>query len=109
MRHFRTRDLLNPVINIELGTLYLKQLMDEFHGTPEYAFAAYNAGDNRVQAWEQIGGYNGMPEFVESIPFTQTHEYVESIVRNQYMYRVIEKFSTQEARTHPAPSRAVRE
>ena len=109
MRHFRTRDLLNPVINIELGTLYLKQLLDEFHGTPEYAFAAYNAGDNRVQAWEQIGDYHGMPEFVESIPFTQTHEYVESIVRNQYMYRVIEKLSTQEARTPHEPPPAVRE
>lgn len=108
MRYFHTRDLLNPVINIELGTLYLKQLMDEFDGNPEYAFAAYNAGDNRVVAWEQIGGYHGMAEFVESIPFTQTHEYVESIVRNQHMYRVIDKLSTQEARTQVGGTRTVR-
>ena len=108
LRHFSTRDLLNPVINIELGTLYLKQLMNEFNGNSEYAFAAYNAGDNRVVAWKQIGGYQGMPEFVESIPFTQTHEYVESIVRNQYMYRVIGRLSTQEARTRVGHARAVR-
>ncbi|MGC8550970.1 MAG: transglycosylase SLT domain-containing protein [Acidobacteriaceae bacterium] len=108
MRYFRTRDLLNPIINIELGTLYLKQLMDEFNGNPEYAFAAYNAGDNRVVAWKQIGGYHGMAEFVESIPFTQTHEYVESIVRNQYMYRVIDKLSTQEARRQVGSVQAVR-
>jgi soluble lytic murein transglycosylase len=108
MRHFRTKDLLNPVINIELGTLYLKQLMDEFNGNSEYAFAAYNAGDNRVVAWKQIGDYHGMAEFVESIPFTQTHEYVESIVRNQYMYRVLDKLSTQEAHTQAGQTRAVR-
>ena len=97
MRYFRTRDLLNPVINIRLGTLYLKQLMDEFNGNAEYAFAAYNAGDYRVVAWKKIGKYDGMAEFVESIPFTQTHGYVESIIRNDHMYRVIDKLSTQEA------------
>jgi soluble lytic murein transglycosylase len=108
MTDFHTRDLLNPVINIELGTLYLKQLIDEFNGNAEYAFAAYNAGDNRVVAWKQIGGYHDMAEFVESIPFTQTHEYVESIVRNQYMYHAIEKLSTQEARTQVLPAYPVR-
>lgn len=108
MRYFHTKDLLNPVINIELGTLYLKQLMDEFHGNAEYAFAAYNAGDNRVDAWRQIGKYHSMAEFVESIPFTQTHEYVESIVRNEHMYRVIDKLSTQQARAHTADPGPVR-
>lgn len=97
MRYFSTRDLLNPVINIKLGTLYLKQLMDEFNGNAEYAFAAYNAGDYRVVAWEKIGKYDGMPEFVESIPFTQTHQYVESVVRNEHMYHAINKLLTQEA------------
>ncbi len=108
MRYFRTRDLLNPVININLGTLYLKQLMDEFNGNAEYAFAAYNAGDYRVVAWRKIGKYDGMAEFVESIPFTQTHEYVESIVRNEHMYRVIDKLSVQEASAQAATHGPVR-
>lgn len=108
MRHFQTRDLLNPVINIKLGTLYLKQLVDEFNGNAEYAFAAYNAGDNRVLAWQKIGEYHGMAEFVESIPFTQTHEYVESIVRNEQMYRVIDKLSAQQARAQVAETHGVR-
>lgn len=108
MRYFHTRDLLNPVINIKLGTLYLKQLMDEFNDNAEYAFAAYNAGDNRVLAWQKIGEYHSIAEFVESIPFTQTHEYVESIVRNEHMYRVIDKLSMQQARAQVAETRAVR-
>jgi soluble lytic murein transglycosylase len=108
LHYFRTSDLLNPVININLGTLYLKQLMDEFNGNAEYAFAAYNAGDYRVSAWQKIGDYRGMAEFVESIPFTQTHEYVESIVRNEQMYRAIDRLSAQEAQSRVASSRAVR-
>lgn len=108
MRHFRTRDLLNPVVNIQLGTLYLKQLMNEFNGNAEYVFAAYNAGDDRVAAWQKIGKYDGMAEFVESIPFTQTHEYVESIIRNEHMYRVIDKLSTQEASALTSRGHAVR-
>lgn len=87
MRHFRTSDLLNPVINLELGTRYLREMLDEFGGQPEYAFAAYNAGDYRVTAWKADGTYHGMDEFVESIPFTQTREYVQAILRNEAMYR----------------------
>lgn len=97
MRYFRTDDLLNPDINIRLGTRYLKEMLDEFGGTPEYAFAAYNAGDYRVSTWRNEGPYSGMDEFVESIPFTQTRNYVQAIVRNEAIYRELEKVSSEEA------------
>lgn len=87
MRPFRTSYLLNPDVNLKLGTIYFRQLMDEFHGQPEYALAAYNAGDSRVNTWLGNGPYASLPEFVESIPFTQTREYVEAILRNREMYR----------------------
>jgi soluble lytic murein transglycosylase len=93
MRHFRTADLLNPVINLELGTRYLREMLDEFGGNPEYAFAAYNAGDYRVTAWKADGTYHGMDDFVESIPFTQTREYVQAILRNEAMYRELNSAS----------------
>ncbi len=87
IRHFDHNQLLDPATNIRLGTLYLKQTLDKFGGKPEYAFAAYNAGDDRVLDWQSIGGYHGLDEFVESIPFTETREYVQGIVRNQMIYR----------------------
>jgi soluble lytic murein transglycosylase len=34
-----------------------------------------------------------MDEFVESIPFTQTREYVEAILRNVETYRDIDQFA----------------
>ncbi|HET7347264.1 MAG TPA: transglycosylase SLT domain-containing protein [Acidobacteriaceae bacterium] len=97
LRHFRTDDLLNPSTNILLGTHYLRQTLDRFGGKPEYAFAAYNAGDDRVTDWQSIGNYHGIDEFVESIPFTETREYVQAILRNEEMYRALDKLSTESA------------
>ena len=97
IHHFQTSELLNPTTNIRLGTLYLRQTLDRFGGQPEYAFAAYNAGDDRVTDWQSIGNYHGMDEFVESIPFTETREYVEAILRNEQIYRELDKVADQRA------------
>jgi len=93
MSHFQTFQLLDPETNIKLGTRYLRQMMDRFGGVQEYALAAYNAGDSRVADWQAAGPYQGMDEFVESIPFTQTREYVEAILRNMEMYRAIDELA----------------
>lgn len=97
LRHFETHELLDPSTNIRLGTLYLKEMLDKFGGQPVYAFAAYNAGDDRVTDWQSIGNYHGIDEFVESIPFTETREYVQAILRNEEMYRELDKVSSQTA------------
>lgn len=88
--HFDTFQLLNPEMNIRLGCRYLRQMLDKVGGVPEYALAAYNAGDERVEDWQAAGPYSGTDEFVESIPFTQTREYVEAILRNEETYRAID-------------------
>ena len=93
LTHFQTFQLLDPETNIRLGTRYLKQTLDRFNGVPEYALAAYNAGESRVVDWQSAGPYSGMDEFVESIPFTQTREYVQAILRNIEIYREIDNKS----------------
>lgn len=87
IHHFNEVELLNPDTNIRLGTRYLKQTLDRFEGQAPYAFASYNAGENRVTDWQAIGKYHGMDEFVESIPFTETRDYVQAILRNESIYR----------------------
>jgi soluble lytic murein transglycosylase len=91
--HFETFQLLDPVTNIRLGARDLRKTLDRFGGVTEYALAAYNAGGERVVDWQAAGPYEGMDEFVESIPFTQTREYVESILRNIETYRAIDEFA----------------
>ena len=89
LSHYNTDSLLNPTINIELGTRYFKQMIDEFGGQVEYALAAYNAGADRVADWRASGNFRDVDEFVESIPFTETREYVQAIVRNTEVYKKV--------------------
>jgi len=86
LRHFSATQLFTPEINLQLGTRYFRQMVDKF-GTFEYALAAYNAGSNRVDDWLGQGKYRDSQEFVESIPFTETREYVQAILRNANVYR----------------------
>jgi soluble lytic murein transglycosylase len=87
MRFTRGR-LFDPEYNVKLGTLYLSDLLAAY-GTPEAALAAYNAGENRVDEWHAGQNYEETAEFVESIPITQTREYVQIVARNAELYRQI--------------------
>jgi soluble lytic murein transglycosylase len=93
IKNFQTFQLLDPETNIRLGCRYLRQMMEHFGGNQEYALAAYNAGDERVVDWQSAGPYHGIDEFVESIPFTQTREYVQAILRNIETYKAIDQFA----------------
>ncbi len=86
LRHFSAAELFTPGTNLQIGTRYFKSMIDKF-GSVEYALAAYNAGTDRVADWMAQPKYRDIPEFVESIPFTETREYVEAIVRNANVYR----------------------
>lgn len=87
IKKFSAPMLLNPSINLKLGTINLREVLGRWNNTPEYALAAYNAGDVPVRNWVGEGNYKDLPEFVESIPYTETREYVQSILRNREMYR----------------------
>jgi soluble lytic murein transglycosylase len=86
IKHFSPTQLFTPSMNLQLGTRYFRSMVDKF-GAFEYALAAYNAGSDRVQDWQGYGKYRDVQEFVESIPFTETREYVQAIMRNANLYR----------------------
>jgi soluble lytic murein transglycosylase len=80
--------LFDPDFNIELGMVYIANLV-RLTGAPEYAAAAYNAGEDRIAAWKAERNYEEIPEVVESIPFTETRDYVQIVLRNTQVYRMI--------------------
>ncbi len=85
-RPSRTR-LFDPQTNVELGTQYLSQVLRRYDGRLEAALASYNAGPGRVDAWLARGKYRDPAEFIESIPFTETRNYVKAVLRNVAVYR----------------------
>jgi hypothetical protein len=64
------RNPFDPKANVEAGTAYLSQLLDQYNNDPIKALAAYNAGAHRVQQ------YHGVP------PYRETKLYVARIVRD---------------------------
>ena len=84
---FSTMMLLDPRVSLKLGTAYLRAQLDHWNGNLEQTLAAYNAGPGRVQQWLAGARFREPAEFVESIPFTETREYVQSVIRNALVYR----------------------
>ncbi|HUM06319.1 MAG TPA: transglycosylase SLT domain-containing protein [Terriglobales bacterium] len=87
LKGYNPSQLYTPTVNLQLGTHYFKSMVDKYGGQLEYALAAYNAGTDRVDDWRGIGHYRDTQEFVESIPFTETREYVQAILRNTTVYQ----------------------
>jgi soluble lytic murein transglycosylase len=79
--------LYQPDFNVRLGTFFLRRIADSFNGHWEATLAAYNAGPTRARRWMDWGSYREPAEFVESIPFHETRNYVQSVIRNADVYR----------------------
>jgi len=78
--------LTSPELNIRLGAKHIRDLLASYQNVA-LAAAAYNAGAGNVKKWQQ--GLAGLPqdEFVESIPFRETREYVKKVVTAMELYQ----------------------
>ena len=85
---FSVEDLFEPEINIQLGSHYLGELTEQFGGRLSAAIASYNAGPDRVSQW--VTDHHGEDdEWVESIPYTQTRNYVKRVLRSLQAYQIL--------------------
>lgn len=82
----------DPGYNLTLGMAHLQEVVTDYEGSLVMALAAYNAGGHRVRRW--VDNY-GDPrtndidpiDWVESIPFSETRNYVQRIIENLQVYR----------------------
>lgn len=85
-RRVPTSKLLTAEPNIQLGTKYLKQLLDRYDGNLVLATASYNAGPNRVKQWLRARPDLPIDMWIETIPFKETREYVKSVMAYKQIY-----------------------
>lgn len=71
--------------NVSLGTYHLRELLDMLDDKPVLASAAYNAGLSRVRAWQPASAMEGVV-FAETIPFSETRDYVKKVMSNTMYY-----------------------
>lgn len=87
IKRFTAGQLLTADRNVQLGTLYVRNLLNSFGGQEEYVLASYNAGPSRAKLWQTWGPFREQPEFVEAVPFHETRNYVQVVLRNADVYR----------------------
>ncbi len=88
LRYQGANDLYNVEKNIEIGSKYLNSLLTRYDNNRILAFAAYNAGPNRVDKWQEISADKlDVFAFIESIPFKETRRYVQNILMFETYYR----------------------
>ena len=90
----KARLTADPDYNIQLGQAYLSDMLTRYDGSAALALAAYNAGPNRVDRWLRENGDPRAGEidrldWVESIPLTETRNYVQRVLEAMPIYEAI--------------------
>jgi soluble lytic murein transglycosylase len=87
--------LMDPSVNIRIGSLYLRRMLRRFNGDLVLGLAAYNAGLGTVDAWIL---QNPLLRYeVNDIPYEQTRTYVKYVTRT---YQWLTKLRALAARLH---------
>jgi soluble lytic murein transglycosylase len=90
---YRRADLTQrPEYNLALGTRHIADLLDDLGGSYIMTIAAYNAGAGRIPQWTRAYGDPRLGEvepvdWIESIPFNETRNYVKRVIENVQIYR----------------------
>ncbi len=73
--------LCEPEYNIRLGCQYLRFLLDYWQWDVYKAIASYNAGQTNVARWLNEGIWDGSGENLADIPFNETQNYVNKVLK----------------------------
>jgi soluble lytic murein transglycosylase len=89
---YRPGDLNNPEYNMQLGMATLAEYLDRWDGSYVLGIASYNAGPSNVRNWVETYGDPREPgvdpiDWIESIPYPETRNYVQRVLENLQVYR----------------------
>jgi len=88
LKGYRASDVAETNTNVTLGTNYLHMVLASLDNQPVLAVAAYNAGPGRARRWRAEQPLEGAI-YVETIPFTETRDYVKKVMSNAMYYSAL--------------------
>lgn len=86
IENYHSDRLYEPEINIQIGCWYIRKLINQYKDNLETSLAAYNAGSGNVSKWLGNEKYSDDAEKLNFIPFKETREYVEKVMKSQKCY-----------------------
>ena len=85
----------DAVLNMQLGTSYLRTLLERFDGDLAMVAAGYNAGPSRVAQWvkrhgdpRKMGRHDRL-DWIELIAFSETRNYVQRVIEGKAVYEIL--------------------
>ena len=75
--------------NIRYGTYYMGDILNKLGGQPVLATAGYNAGPGKAKTWQPENGSLAADQYVETIPYAETRNYVKAVMENTTNYDVL--------------------
>ena len=89
---YNPSQLMNPELNVKLGAAHLGDLIADHGGSYVLTLVSYNAGPRRSREWiAEYGDFRAGQadpiDWVESIPFQETRQYVQKVMQNLHVYR----------------------
>lgn len=89
---FHPEQLLDPKVNLEAGSWYLRRAFQHWEHQAEpaaFALAEYNAGASRAQRWANNDSASQIPEaqFRSRIDFPGTRKYVTGVLERYRFYQ----------------------
>ncbi|MDR2452074.1 MAG: lytic transglycosylase domain-containing protein [Candidatus Accumulibacter sp.] len=88
LKNYRPSRVNDTETNLLLGTSYLRMVMERLDGHPLLASTAYNAGPGRARRWQAELPLEGAI-YAETIPITETRDYVKKVVSNTVYYSAL--------------------
>ena len=96
--NYHPRMLIDPDVNVLVGTSYMRLIMEGLDNHPVLASAGYNAGPSRARRWRDARPLEGAI-YAETIPFDETRDYVKKVMANAVIYAAIFESRPQSLKT----------
>ncbi len=99
--------LLQPKMNVQLGSKYLRSMLDRYDDQQVLATASYNAGPHRVKRWLPPRETMSADVWVDTIPYDETRKYVRRVMAYStvYEWKMAQKTTRLQSRMPPVPAK----
>jgi len=89
--NFSESMLHDPQISIKMGSYYISRMLSNFENNKYYALGAYNGGPGAMQRWISKYGSLDIDEFIESLTYDETKNYIKKVMASYFIYDLLYK------------------